>query len=171
MIIGLDLDGVVIDWDGGWRKLWNEQGNKPHVRSRSRTWNSPFIDTRLSHADFWRWIDDHACYVTLPPVPDAIETILRLADTAEIVFITQRHPRTYRVTRDWLDLRGLGGFPLTFRYDKSEVPTDLYVDDSPKVLRSLVQKAPWAKIVRQIRPWNRPIAGTTSIRSLKELLP
>lgn len=170
MIIGLDLDGVIIDWDGGWRKLWNSLGRVPYVRSHSRTWNSPFVDTRLSHEEFWKWIDDTECYVDLPPVADALDHVRGLAERHSIVFVTQRHARAKQATRIWLRKHGLDHLPLVFTYDKSVVGAHAYVDDSPKVLRSLVRQAPNAKIYRQVRPWNRPTRGTTSIRSLKELL-
>lgn len=179
MRIGVDLDGVVIDWDTGWRQVWNDLAEQTTIKPRlvppySRAWNDPFEDTGLSHGDFWRWIDSYRVYEMLGFCKNATMGLRKLHKAGhEIHFITNRHVRTAGVTAQWLTDHRVsnyaGEYGLHFVRDKSLIEVDAYVDDSPTVLNSLLDSVYGVYLFRQVRPWNSHLDGTSPVFDLKDM--
>jgi len=170
MRLAIDLDGVVVDWDGGFRRVWNATHPDHQIPLQSRTWESPFEDTGLSHTAFWKWIDDEEIYADLPAVPMSLRALdVLTAYDHEITFITNRHQRAERLTDRWLRERHVW-HPVIHTADKTVHEADVYVDDNNDNLAAYVKAHPTKTIVRVVRPWNEPVTGTIAIEELFDLI-
>ena len=49
MRLGIDLDGVVADFNGGWIRLYNEQFGTDLSKDMVRTWDGPIDISHLKH--------------------------------------------------------------------------------------------------------------------------
>jgi uncharacterized HAD superfamily protein len=169
MNFAIDLDGVVVDWDGGFRQVWNATHPDHQIPAQSRTWESPFEDTGLSHVAFWKWIDDCEVYANLPSCILSL-TALRMLEREghEITFVTNRHERAERLTEKWLKDRNLL-HPVVHTSDKTVHEANIYVDDNNENLAAYVKARPTKTIVRVIRPWNEHVPGTIAVKKLFDL--
>jgi uncharacterized HAD superfamily protein len=166
----IDLDGVVVDWDGGFRKVWNATHPDHQIPTQSRTWESPFEDTGLSHTTFWKWIDDNEIYRDLPPLPNAIMALDMILRYHDITFVTARHERSESLTEEWVRSKGFH-CPILHEKTKASHEADVYVDDNNDNLREIIAAHPNKLVFRQVQPWNTHVEGTHAIDSLCDLVP
>jgi len=169
MNFAIDLDGVVIDWDSGFRTEWNATHPDHQIPTRSRTWESPFEDTALSHTAFWKWIDDNEVYRNLPEMPQAVAAVKAIARRHNVTFVTARHPRATELTELWLKDHDVW-FPTFHSNDKAEFIADCYIDDNNDNLRDIIAAHPNKLVFRQVQPWNSHVEGTYAIDSLADLV-
>jgi len=169
MKYAMDLDGCVVDWDKGFRQVWNRQHPFKPIPARNLHWESPFQDTGLSHTKFWKWIDEEGVYWNLPPCENSVAVMKTLIRGHDVWYVTNRHPVSEEVTLQWLKSYDIEA-PVLHTSDKWEVDADIYVDDNDGNLYRYVTAHPDKSVIRVIRPWNSHICGTLSIYSIAELL-
>lgn len=174
MRLGIDLDGVVADFNAGWIRLHRDEfGSELHPEMVT-TWDGlhelgGFADMRA----FWRWArgnaDRPSIFRHLDPYPDAIETLHRLdRDGHDIVIITTKPDWARTDTFRWLADHELPTAEVHLTERKHLVGCDVYLDDGPHVLPPLVRHHPEALVCRFVRPWNRPVKGTEDVESWSE---
>lgn len=159
--LGVDLDGVVVDFDADYRRCFREafgfdMDPKP-------TW-SGFADASggifPTDHDFWRWLEDTDVWWNAPAIGDALHALDELHHVydVDIVIVSSKPqwavPRVFswladhRVPTREVHITG-GGYKR-----KTDVDCDAYVDDSPHQLRRLANERPDRLLFRFCQPWN-----------------
>jgi uncharacterized HAD superfamily protein len=169
MRLGIDLDGVVCDFNAGWMDLHKAEFGTDLVPEMVVTWDNlhelgGFKDMNA----FWRWAqgneDRPSIFRHLQPFPNAVETLHMLRDAGHKIVIVTAKPRwAITDTLRWIADHDLPTEEIHIRYRKHTVPCDVYLDDSPLVLPELLRHRPEAAVCRMIRPWNVPLEGATDI--------
>lgn len=164
MRLGIDLDGVVADFDGGWSSRYTEEFQTV-LRAQEAQWDRLHLLTHFPDMDsFWDWVHQRQLFRHLPTVPGALESLSRLAaEGHEIVIISAKPDRAIPDTLGWISEHRLPTREIHFRHDKYEVACDAYLDDSPINLVQLVEHRPRALVCRMVAPWNQPVAGAVDI--------
>jgi 5'(3')-deoxyribonucleotidase len=163
MRLGIDLDGVVADFDRGWTSSYTaEFGVAP--RQAVPEWDGLH---RLTHfpdmAAFWDWMHTRGVFGRLDPIPGAVEGLTELAREHEIVIISAKDDAAIPDTLRWLAQLRIPTREIHFTGAKHTVACDVYLDDSPIVLPALVRHRPGALICRMVAPWNTPVPGTVDV--------
>ena len=167
--LGIDLDGVVCDFNAGWMELHKAEFGSDLVPEMVVTWDNlhelgGFKDMNA----FWRWAqgndDRPSIFRHLQPFPNAVETLHKLRDIGHKVVIVTAKPRwAISDTLRWIADHDLPTEEIHIRYRKHRIPCDVYLDDSPLVLPELLRFRPDATVCRMIRPWNAPLEGAIDI--------
>lgn len=174
--IGIDLDGVVADFNRGWTSAWNaERGTDIRVEDVDGWDVLPTLTGLPSMGEFWRWARDlgegRSLFRDLPTFDGAIDAVWSLVRAGHHpVVVTAKPYWAIHDTFAWLsDVR----FPTTEVHiidDKWTVECDVYVDDAPHVLHDYVRHRPQATILRFVRPWNAPVPGTHDVHGWGDIL-
>lgn len=162
--LGIDLDGVVADFDGGWTLRYAaEFGVDPRVSQPG--WDRLHQQTHFADmAAFWDWAYECRLFRHLEPIPGALDALAKLAgDGHQIVIISSKPDRMIPDTLHWISEHQLPTREIHFREDKHQVHCDAYLDDSPVVLPRLVSHRPEALVCRMVAPWNQPVPGTVDV--------
>ena len=174
MRLGIDLDGVVADFNAGWIRLHRDEFGSELHPEMVVTWDGlhelgGFADMEA----FWQWAqgneDRPSIFRHLDVYPDALDTLHALDRAGHDIVIVTTKPRWARIdTLRWLADNALPTAEVHMIDDKYLVDCDVYLDDSPHVLPSLLQHRPDATVCRFIRPWNEPLAGALDVHSWAE---
>lgn len=169
MRLGIDLDGVVADFNAGWIRLHRDEFGSELHPEMVVTWDGlhelgGFADMRA----FWRWArgnaDRPSIFRHLDPYPGALETLHRLDRAGHAIVIVTTKPRWARVdTLRWLADHDVPTAEVHMTNRKHEVVCDVYLDDAPHVLHDLVRYRPGSVVCRFVRPWNEPVDGAVDI--------
>lgn len=167
--LGIDLDGVVCDFNAGWMELHKAEFGSDLVPEMVVTWDNlhelgGFKDMNA----FWRWAqgneDRPSIFRHLQPFPNAVETLHTLRDAGHTIVIVTAKPRwAITDTLRWIADHDLPTEEIHIRYRKHTVACDVYLDDSPLVLPELLRHRPDADVCRMIRPWNAALEGAIDI--------
>jgi len=169
MRLGIDLDGVVCDFNAGWMELHKAEFGSELVPEMVVGWNNLHELGGFSNMEaFWNWAqaneDRPSIFRHLQPFPDAVETLHALRDTGHTIVIVTAKPRwAITDTLRWIADHDLPTEEIHIRYQKYTVGCDVYLDDSPIVLPDLIRHRPESRVCRMIRPWNKPIDGAIDI--------
>jgi 5'(3')-deoxyribonucleotidase len=168
MRLGIDLDGVVADFDGAWIDRYNAEFNTAITPDAVSHWDvypeiTHFADMRA----FWRWVrrdDGPGIFRRLQPYDGAIAALHDLHQARHhIAVLTSRPQWAAADTSAWITEHQIAADEVHLLSDKWRVPCDLYLDDAPHTLQSLAAERPHSLICRFVRPWNRPLLGVTDI--------
>lgn len=169
MRLGIDLDGVVADFNTGWMTLYNAEFGTELSSEMVTTWDAMIPLTHFrSVSEFWVWArngDGEGLFGGLPVFPDALPTLRRLYRTHEIVIITTKPPWANAETFRWIGDHHIPTREVHITGKKWQVDCDVYLDDGPHNLTSLVRERPDRTICRFVQPWNEPVEGTIDIDS------
>ncbi len=169
MRLGIDLDGVVVDFNTGWMALYNAEFGTDLKPEMVQTWDAFVPLTRFdTNAEFWEWARNDGgpgLFRYLPIIPDALESLQRLSRNHEIVIITTKPRWADAETFAWISESGIPTREVHITRHKWKVECDVYLDDGPHNLESLVIERPDRTICRFIRPWNESVPGTIDIDS------
>lgn len=167
--IGVDLDGVVYDWQGAYTYLVNRHrgANLSTDLEWWDDWHAP--DRYLTDDDLaWVWGEgvDLGLFRYGHVLKGAIDGLRDLAELGDVEVVTHRPREALRDT-----LYFVAGLPdvlsgvhfLTRAEPKSSVGCDVYVDDAPHVALELWTEARPCVLFDQ--PWNRhlPAADDRSL--------
>lgn len=162
MRIGIDIDGVMYQWDRTARyMLRNVLPGSPYgfLVEESKSWNE--IQHRVAPED-WGWLWNEGVKLGLfrygHMYPGTVQAIRKLATMGEIVLITHRPTAAVKDTLAWL---AYNDFPiselhlLTAGENKASVKPecDIYLDDKPENCIDLADGTK-ARIYLMARPWN-----------------
>ena len=167
--LGIDLDGVVADFNAGWMRIHRDEFGSDLDPEMVTTWDGlaelgGFADMRA----FWRWAEGNAdrpsIFRHLEPYPDAFPTLRALrADGHRLVVITTKPEWAVHDTFRWLADHEFPTREVHITYDKADVDCDVYLDDSPTVVPDLVRHRPDRVVCRFVRPWNQPVEGAIDV--------
>jgi 5'(3')-deoxyribonucleotidase len=175
MRLGIDLDGVVADFNRGWIVQYNHQYGAGLALDAVRSWDSiPLLTHFEDMSAFWDWArdhDGHSVFRHLETYPGALEALHSLAEARHnIVILTTKPDWALSDTFIWLGEKGLKTREVHILEDKWRVDCDVYLDDAPHILRALVAKRPERMVCRFVRPWNSPIEGALDVADWPEFV-
>ena len=171
MRLGIDMDGVMCDFNAGWMRLHAAEFGSELRPEMVVGWNG--LHELAGFADmteFWAWAqgrDERASiFRHLEPFPGALATMRALADAGhDIVVLTAKPDWAIPDTLSWLGEHAVPTREIHVRDDKHVVDCDVYVDDSPAVLADLQRHRADRLVCRMVQPWNRPVDGTVDVGS------
>jgi 5'(3')-deoxyribonucleotidase len=169
--LGIDLDGVVADFNGGWMRRYNEEHGGSLDPQHVVGWDGLHNLAGFESMDaFWAWAraDGRSVFRDLPLMPGALDTLQGLAKHHRIVILTSRFDWAIPDTLAWLAEHHVPAREVHFLVDKHQIPCDIYLDDAPHQLEALVMGRPAATVCRAVRTWNRPVAGALDVHSWTE---
>ena len=170
MRLGIDLDGVVANFNGGWIAIYNKEFGTDISLDAVDSWGAAPRLTHFAHmGEFWRWASDikgRSLFWHLEMFPDALPTLHDLDRLGhEIVILTSKPHWAVSDTFEWIGSKGLPTTEVHILDDKWEVSCDIYLDDGPHIIRDLPQHRPESIMCRFVRPWNALTEDTVSIGS------
>lgn len=172
MRLGIDLDGVIADFNAGWMRLYNQDFNADLKPEMVQTWDAFVSLTRFnSNREFWEWAKSaggEGLFRHLPLFPDAPGSLERLSRNHKIVIITTKPPWAVSETYAWIADNKIPTHEVHITTKKWEIDCDVYLDDGPHNLKALVAKRPRRTVFRFVRPWNVPVTGVVDIDSWHE---
>lgn len=168
--LGIDLDGVVADFNGGWMRKYNEEFDAELHPRQVDSWDGlPDLTHFPDMGAFWRWARDHgghSVFRHLEPYPGAVDALRGLNRAGhDVVVLTAKPDWAVHDTLEWLADHRIPTREIHILHDKHRVDCDLYLDDSPHVLRAYASHRPREQICRMVRPWNEPLDGVRDIAS------
>ena len=167
MRLGIDLDGVVADFNTGWMTLYNDQFGTALTPDQVVTWNGMLPLTHFgSISEFWAWARNDGgpgLFRHLPTFPEALPALERLARNHEIVIITTKPAWATSETYAWIADQRLPTHEVHITGDKWRVDCDVYLDDGPHNLELLVTERADRTVCRFVRPWNTHVPGVIDI--------
>lgn len=163
--VGIDIDGVVADFVGGWTRAYAYEWPNRGVTAESvQAWDFLPVTHFGTWGHFWHWVRVNHIFALLPTYPNATRALGYIQEAGvSFVFITGRPMWAEEETLTWLDGLGFGDVPVHFNGNKGQVKCSVYVEDAPQYLAHLVGTRPDATIYRMVRPWNQPMPGTLDI--------
>ena len=174
--VGVDLDGVVADFTGGWVSLYNAAFGAGLHPDQVTTWDAPAeLTSFATMTEFWRWArtaggDGRSLFASLAPYPGAVDGLHRLISAAHVAIITTKPSWAIPDTLGWLAALELPLREVHITADKASVPCDVYVEDSPRQLAALRRHRPDAVVCRWVRPWNDPLDGVVDVDHFDDVL-
>jgi 5'(3')-deoxyribonucleotidase len=171
MRIGLDVDGTVYDWDSSFRTILKRlHGIELPV---SAEWDS--IEESITK-EHWSSVWDSArieLFTGGSYYLGAQDTVRQLIERKhDVIFITATPvgARAQRANMLFRDFPGISGvcFVNPMHDDKSLVKCDLYVDDKPEVIATLLAQGHNAVLIN--RPWNKHVRSMMRIYTWEQLL-
>ena len=173
MRLGIDLDGVVANFNDGWIRRYNSDFGASVVPESVAAWDGIIEATHFpSMSEFWHWardVGDGSIFRHLDPYPGSMTALQELAVRGHhLVILTTKPPWAVHDTFAWLSEHRLPTREVHILEDKWTVACDLYLDDAPHILQGCLQHRPEAVVVRFIRPWNRPMAGVVDVADWEE---
>ena len=172
--LGIDLDGVVADFNGGWTQLHNNEFGGRLTPDLVTSWDGlhtlgGFYDME----DFWAWARGNderpSIFRHLDLLPGALDTLRALdAEGHRVVIVSTKPDWAVHETMHWLADNEIPTREVHLTFTKYLVDCDVYLDDAPGVLPELVEHHPDALVCRFVRPWNQPVAGAVDVRDWSE---
>ncbi len=172
MRLGIDLDGVVADFNTGWIRRYNRDFGTQIPFDAVESWDGiPSLTHFRDMGEFWEWArdhDGHTLFRHLEPYPGAIEALERLSRRHDVVIVTTKPDWAIHDTFAWIARHRLPTREVHISDRKWEVPCDVYLDDAPHVLEGLRRRRPDATVCRFVRPWNQPVTGVVDVHTWDE---
>lgn len=172
MRLGIDLDGVVADFNTGWVGRYNSEFGANLTTDMVDSWDAMGDITHFETlTDFWKWAengDGPSIFRHLPPYPNALETLERLSANHQIVIISAKFKWALHDTFAWISDNRIPTREVHITYAKWRVPCDIYLDDSPHQIVELNQNRPESVVCRFVRPWNEAVSGVRDVASWDE---
>ena len=168
MRLGIDLDGVVADFNSGWINRYNAEFGADVAFNAVEAWDAIPSLTHFRHmGEFWRWAQDHdghTLFRHLETYPGAVEALWQLAKKRHsIVILTTKPPWAIHDTFAWLADHRIPTREVHILDHKWEVDCDVYLEDAPHNIERLVAHRPDRIVGRFVRPWNLPVSGAYDV--------
>jgi 5'(3')-deoxyribonucleotidase len=166
--LGIDLDGVVADFNAGWIDRYNQEFDGTVPVDAVQTWDGLHTLTHFRHnGEFWEWAAGHGAgsiFRYLDTYAGALETLTLLSARGhQIVIVTSKPDWAVHDTFAWLSDRRVPTREVHIVERKWLVDCDVYLDDAPHQVEALVRHRPEATVCRFVRPWNDPVSGSVDI--------
>lgn len=150
-VLGVDLDGVCADFYGALRPIAAEwSGKRANQLPKKVSWGLPEwgIKSDDDYQALHRFaVTQRNLYRDMKPIKGAAAALrlldrnkkLRIRIITNRLYIKYTHQIAITHTVEWLDRYGIPYWDLCFMKEKAEVGADLYIDDSPSNIKSLLK--------------------------------
>lgn len=169
--VGIDMDGVLADFNTGWMKRYNEDFGTKLEASMVQEWNGLHSLTHFeSMGEFWTWAqgDGRSTFRDAPPLPGAIESVRRIGQRHRVAIVSSKFDWAIPDSLAWLADHQVPAREVHFLWDKRLAECDIYLDDAPHHLLELSSSLPQATVCRMVHPWNDPMPGVVDVHSWNE---
>jgi 5'(3')-deoxyribonucleotidase len=171
--LGIDLDGVVADFNAGWIERYNAQFGSALLPEHVDIWDAPTLLTHFTNmSEFWSWArtagGGASIFRVLQPYHGAIDALQRLARHDHIVIVTTKPRFAVHDTFEWLAEHRVPTTEVHILDDKSEVACDVYLDDADHNIEALVAAHPTSLVCRYVRPWATSHAGAVDVTNWEQ---
>ena len=107
MRLGIDLDGVVADFNSGWVTRYNQEFGTDIPLDAMRAWNGiPALTHFRDMGEFWRWARDHgghSMFRHLETYPGAVDQLSSLRRKGhDVVILTSKPNWAVHDTFAWI---------------------------------------------------------------------
>jgi 5'(3')-deoxyribonucleotidase len=173
-VLGVDLDGVVGDYEGSFRRFIGQQrgvdpGSLPDVHTWSFTENGWFNNDE-EYLSAHRDAVNQGLFANMDMISGASDALWALSDAGiRIRIITHRliinfnFAKTVSDTVTFLDRHRIPYRDLCFVRDKADVGCDLLVDDAPHNIEALRSKHGSDVAITFDQSYNRGVEGLRAI--------
>ena len=173
--LGIDLDGVVADFNEGWTRMYNRDFGTNIEPDDVQQWNAPVGLTHFaSMSQFWKWArtcsDGASLFRGLNTYEGAVAALNHLARRHHIVIVTTKPGFAVWDTYEWIAENRLPTTEVHMVDDKTTVDFHVYLDDGDHNLSALSYMHPDRAVVRFVRPWNNPHPGVADVTSWEEFV-
>jgi len=169
MRLGIDLDGVVADFNAGWTSRYNDEHGTALTPEMVVGWDAMLHLAHFETEDeFWEWARNDngpGLFRFLPTYQGALPALDRLSASHEIVIITTKPSWATHETYQWIADNKVPTREVHITREKWRVDCDVYLDDGPHNLHALIAERPDRTTCRFVRPWNEPIEGVVDVDS------
>ncbi|MCP3974184.1 MAG: hypothetical protein GY720_06800 [bacterium] len=175
MRLGIDLDGVVANFIRGWMLRYNLEFGANLTEELVDHWDAAGDLTHFDDlSDFWQWAGGSGhgptVFRNLEPYPGALGALNDLAACHDIVVLTMKPDWAAPDTYAWISDHRIPTREIHLLRKKWQVDCDIYLDDSPFAVPSLVKHRPDAIVCRFVQPWNEPVAGAVDVYGWDEFV-
>lgn len=173
MRLGIDMDGVVANFNLGWMTRYNVEFGTNLTEDLVDHWDAAADLTHFPNlSEFWDWAGaaggGPSVFRTLTAYPGALETLHELALNHDIVVLSMKPDWAAADTFAWIADHRIPTREIHLLRDKWKVKCDVYLDDSYQALTALVAHRPESVVCRFVRPWNQPVEGARDIHDWSE---
>jgi len=175
MRLGIDLDGVVSDFNKGWIDQYNADFGAAIPLDAVTTWDGIHPLTHFTDMEaFWEWAQDFgdgSLFRHLDTHAGAVAALERLAAEHAIVIITAKPDWAVADTLAWIAEHRLPTreVHIVGMHDpKWPVACDVYLDDSPHQIEAIRTHRRESQMCRYVRPWNDPVPGVHDVESWED---
>lgn len=179
---GIDLDGVLYQWEPTARRVLEEHWGVRITESETWDWIREKLVERLgpslgAQAGHWLFRGEGVIaglWRNGEPYPGAVDAARKLALSHDVVIVTARPRYALRDTMSWLLFHGIYPTELIIlppgegQRPKSSVLCDWYVDDSPANVEELDAAGRRAFLFDQ--PWNRACPAGERVSGWEDLM-
>jgi len=172
MRLGIDLDGVVADFNRGWITRYNADFDADLSLDVVDRWDGLITPTHFSDMrEFWEWASNHgdgSLFRHLDTHEGALPTLRTLATGHDIVILTTKPRWAVHDTFAWIADNKIPTREVHILWKKWSVDCDVYLDDSPQMVQGLRRHRPDKVVCRFVRPWNDPVEGVVDVASWED---
>ena len=159
--IGVDIDGVIIDFDRHWVNKHNSSRRPKLDYEMPQKWNELHTLAGFdSPSDFWHWYKRDGGFLGAPLYPGAVKALHELCTHYDVFLVTNR-PRwysaraaVYNLLETFALVQNISG--VVFLDRKTDLPVDFWVEDNPYNLHQMQATNGADRVFRVVRPWNDP---------------
>ena len=169
--VGIDMDGVLADFNTGWMTRYNDEFGTNLDASMVQQWDGLYTLTHFtSMGEFWRWAqgDGRSTFRDAPPLTGAIEAVKRIGARHRVCIVSSKFDWAIPDSLAWLADHDVPAREVHFLWDKTLAECDVYLDDAPHQLSELTAGLPQAVVCRMVHPWNDPMDCVVDIHSWEE---
>ncbi|MBA2729510.1 MAG: hypothetical protein H0U48_02015 [Euzebyaceae bacterium] len=173
MRLGIDLDGVVADFNRGWMDRYNQHFAGELHPDQVLSWDGLVPITHFADMEeFWTWAQDGPASIfrDLPCYEGACDSLRRLSKDHRVVVISSKFDWAIPDTLEWIAEHRVPAREIHFVWDKTAVECDVYLEDAPHNLEALARVRADKVVCRFVRPWNDPVPGTIDVASWEEFV-
>ena len=174
--LGIDVDGVLADWDFKARELLRREFGM--LLNESRHWDD--IERQIGPLK-WTWLWEEGIkkglFLSPPQYPENVRELKDAAKRHDIVLITKVPWEAREDRLHWLKEKEIPFKQLEMLdkgSNKGDIKCDAYLDDYEVNVEEIAKKQIQAHVCLLDRPWNRKVSLTTfntfRVHSLAEFI-
>lgn len=132
MRIGIDVDGVIADFDRSWVTKYNKDFNDNIQYKEILKWDALLDLTHFkTYEEWWGWAKPRKVFYDAPLIPGAADAMQKLHDRGHTLCIISAKPRWANGEFiEWLDVHKIPYDELHITDDKKYVYSDIAIDDA-----------------------------------------